>query len=381
MTTAGAKASNIVVASAFSWVSASNLTLDAYQSITINRSVAADGTGGLSIATDDGGTVGTLSFGANGNVTFLSTANSLMINGVPYTLVGDVATLVSGISANPSGNFALANSYDAAGNHFIIANGFSGNFEGLGNSISNLTLTSSANSMGLFAGVTASGTIKDIRLRKAVGSDAFTAGVLVGVNFGLLSGDSTTGTIGGGEAAGGGLVGANYGSVVNCYSSVKITGGSKYGYFGGLVGFNEANSVVGNSYATGSVVVVGGHDNSYSGDAGGLAGLNYGAISNSFATGSVRAGRLSVGGQGGLGGLVGLNNTPANFGGTVTSSYSTGTVTLKSGTTNGALMGVDDYPGDVSTSYWDITTSGIANLSQGAGNLSNDPGITGLTTT
>jgi hypothetical protein len=34
----------------------------------------------------------------------------------------------------------------------------------------------------------------------------------------------------------------------------------------------------------------------------------------------------------------------------------------------------------LSDDYWDTTTSGITNLSQGAGYPSDDPGITGLTT-
>ena len=36
--------------------------------------------------------------------------------------------------------------------------------------------------------------------------------------------------------------------------------------------------------------------------------------------------------------------------------------------------------GGLSGNYWDTTTSGITNLSQGAGSPANDPGITGETT-
>jgi hypothetical protein len=36
--------------------------------------------------------------------------------------------------------------------------------------------------------------------------------------------------------------------------------------------------------------------------------------------------------------------------------------------------------GSLTDAYWDTTTSGITNPSQGAGTPANDPGITGLTT-
>jgi len=44
----------------------------------------------------------------------------------------------------------------------------------------------------------------------------------------------------------------------------------------------------------------------------------------------------------------------------------------------GGLIG-DDEPDDLTNDYWDLETSGITDPSQGAGNVSNDPGITGLT--
>jgi hypothetical protein len=43
----------------------------------------------------------------------------------------------------------------------------------------------------------------------------------------------------------------------------------------------------------------------------------------------------------------------------------------------GGFVGVAGY---ITDGYWDTSTSGIANLSQGAGNGSNYPGISGLTT-
>ena len=77
-----------------------------------------------------------------------------------------------------------------------------------------------------------------------------------------------------------------------------------------------------------------------------------------------------------VGGLVGQNSS------TISASYSTGAV--KGGQTGsivGGLIGYDSaQAGSLSNTYWDTDTSGITNLSQGAGNIANDPGITGLTT-
>ncbi len=69
--------------------------------------------------------------------------------------------------------------------------------------------------------------------------------------------------------------------------------------------------------------------------------------------------------------LVGFN------GYTVGNSYSTG---APSGGAIGGLVGLDDSNGGISNDYWDTSTSGVTNLSQGAGNIANDPGITGETT-
>jgi hypothetical protein len=62
--------------------------------------------------------------------------------------------------------------------------------------------------------------------------------------------------------------------------------------------------------------------------------------------------------------------------GSVSDSYSTGTVSGPGYV--GGFVGQDG--GTIDDTYWDTTTSGIANLGQGAGNVSNANGIKGLTT-
>ena len=85
---------------------------------------------------------------------------------------------------------------------------------------------------------------------------------------------------------------------------------------------------------------------------GGLVGANLGTVSNSYSTGSV-TGDFSIGG------LVGVN-----YQGTVTDSYSTGSVTGEN--YRGGLVGYN-YEGTVSNSFWDIETSGQATSDGGTG--------------
>ncbi len=73
---------------------------------------------------------------------------------------------------------------------------------------------------------------------------------------------------------------------------------------------------------------------------------------------------------------------PGFYYASIATSYSTGAITSGGGSDIGGLVGYDGNGSqDIVDAYWDTTTSGITNLSQGAGNIANDPGIAGLTTT
>ena len=103
-------------------------------------------------------------------------------------------------------------------------------------------------------------------------------------------------------------------------------------------------------------------------------GTTNGTVENCYATdGALEAG----GGYADVGGLIGTNAS------TVTSSYSIGSPAAGPNSDIGGLIGYDTggEKGEVKNTYWDTTTSGITNLSQGAGNVANDPGIEGKTTT
>jgi hypothetical protein len=136
------------------------------------------------------------------------------------------------------------------------------------------------------------------------------------------------------------------------------------GQIGGLVGLNAGGIYA--SDAAGNISLNEGDSSIVAG----LAGGNDGVIENCYAEG----GSVVMEGTTDVGGLVGGN------GATIATSYSTGAVSAGNGGVVGGFAGADQSHGGLSNSYWDTTTSGITNPSQGAGSPANDPGITGLTT-
>ena len=377
----GSVAGAIDVKAALSWASANTLTLDAYTSIVVDKPLSIAGSGGLTLTTDDGGTGGTLSFGMAGYVTFWSVSDHLTINGAPYTLANSITTLYNDMLSNRmSGNYALAESYDASADGTYSApplgNGFSGTFQGLGNTISNLTIVSDRSSyVGLF-GSTSGANIENLDLTKtSIQAKHADVGGLVGA---LTSGDvvgcSVSGKImGGAQAQTGGLVGSSSGTISNSWSTAKVVGSSSLSA-GGLVGTTD-NTITG-SYATGSV------SSTLSGAyVGGLVGEDEpnetafpgAGVFNSYATGVVSGGANSD-----IGGLVGYNFDHNSANTVISDSYSTGTVTGGTDSSLGGLIG--ELLSVAADNYWDTTTSGIASTSQGCGAPSNCSGVTGLST-
>ena len=166
-------APDIVVKAALSWTSANRLTFDAHRSVEIDKPVTATGTGAMTITTSDGGSGGDLSFGGKGNVTFWDLNSSLVINGQSYVLVGDIATLAADIASNPSGFYALAKDYDATADGTYtstpIKSALAGGMEGLGHSISPLTIAADENeeTSGSFDDVGVDGVLRDLGVADA----------------------------------------------------------------------------------------------------------------------------------------------------------------------------------------------------------------------
>ena len=166
---------------------------------------------------------------------------------------------------------------------------FRGVFDGNGFKISNLTIDGGypRGYLGLFGSIYGA-IIKNLGLENIE-----------------IYGDYNVGSVGG-------LVGRNSGSILNCYSTVAVTGGDSVG---GLVGSNSGS--ISNCYSTGAVT---GDDK-----VGGLSGRNSGSISNCYSTGVVI-------GDDDIGGIVGFNSS-----------------------------------GNVMNCFWDIETSGISESAGGYG--------------
>jgi filamentous hemagglutinin family protein len=330
-------AGDIIIDGPISWSSNKTLTLDAYNAITFNAAVTIGGAGGLSLTAANNPLAPAaplISFGNGASVQFTGVPNSgqkLTINGQPYTLLYSM-TEVQNINNNLSGYYALAAPLNASAvtNWTPIgssaSSGFSGAFQGLGNTISNLTVNlPSTFSVGLF-GYVSGGAIQ---------------------NVGLLGGSVT------GSSDAGGLIGYNNnGTVTNSYATAKVDGANEFSFAGGLIGYNIGTSSYGgtviDAYATGAVSA---GESSY---VGGLIGYNNnGALTNVHASGAV-TGYSLVAGSSSAGGLVGANQF-----GAVTNAYATGAVFGNSGV--GGLIGYNNQ-GTVKNAYATGTVSGLLDV-------------------
>ena len=261
---------------------------------------------------------------------------------------------------------------------------FNGHFDGNGFHIQNLRIQGEDH-LGVFGKLGSSAQVHDLGIMDVniIGTDDL--GSLAGSNLGRIVNCSSSGTLSG-ESDVGGLVGANN-------SSISTTV-SRPGYTDDLAGSDEGSIVGSNSTCTVSGT----------GDAGGLVGENNGAITNSYSSGAVsgetRTGGLvglnqmsitssfgenSVSGLWSVGGLAGQNE------GSITTCYSTGKVSgqyevgglvgrqlgsVFGSFSTGAVSGRNDVGGlvgyhlrgEVTSSFWDIQSSGW-NISAGGEGL------------
>ena len=150
-------AGDIIIAAPITWSSANTFTLDAYHSIAVNADITVAGAGQVVFKTNDGGTGGDYSFAPGSSLTFTGAeggGQGLTLNGAAYTLVYTQADLLN-INSNLAGDYALAapldlhggstgptpQAFSAAPIASLVSTPFTGTFTGLGNTISNLTVT------------------------------------------------------------------------------------------------------------------------------------------------------------------------------------------------------------------------------------------------
>jgi parallel beta-helix repeat protein len=263
--------------------------------------------------------------------------------GDPY-LIHDVWELQA-MKYDLTAHYALANDIDASvtaswnlGEGFepIATFGieFSGSLDGRGYAITGLIINRpTQNIVGMICYAYDS-EIRNICLLDADITGNSPVGGLVGLNYGTIVNCQVTGSVMGTDWGVGGLVGENYGSITYSHSSASVSTGQDTA--GGLVGANYGSGSISKCYATGHVSVT-------IDTVGGLVGLNSGAIDNSFASGDV-VGSVA-------GGLVGHTS------GSISRSYSTGTVT--GAVLTGGLVGYrPSGDEEVAGCFWDTDTSG-----------------------
>lgn len=361
---------DIFVNDAVSWGSAQTLTLSAYRDININQSITAShASGKLALEYGQGAVAGgntatykvsaPINLQAGNNFSTKLGSDGGVRNFTVVTLLGNASSsndgTLQGLQSNLSGSFVLGADIDASatstwnadgaggyygfsrigdGQTFDNSSRFTGIFDGLGHTISNLYLrrpnstlpTFNANDyVGLFGAN--QGTIRNVGLLNANVSGRMSVGALVGVNGvnagAVVSNSYSTGTVSGADSVGGLIGQINGGSVSYSYSSASVSSG---GAAGGLVGVVNANAggSINNSYALGTVSGapagglvgalnnVGTVTNSYSASPGiGLIGSGAGLVTNSYWDNVI--GASSSAGTGAIGRTTTQMKDAANF--------------------------------------------------------------------
>ena len=297
--------------------------------------------------------------GLFGNIQPPGVISNLGLTG--YSITDNAGSLIgalAGISSSSVSNVYANGSVSGTSNIMNVVGGLVGlNGITLNNVHALGTVTSTIGWVGGLAGDNG-GTITNSYAGTTMTTNGgATAGGLVGLNNGYIISSYSTGTVTGvgSYSTAGGAVGTNSGVITDVHATgaVTVTADSTTGssniYAGGLVGENATGlssiGTITNAYATGDVTGNGAaSDGSGGSTVGGLVASNSGAISKSYATGTV-----SGGGNGG--GLVGINNaagisTPP---GSISQSYATGAVTGNSFYGYGGLVGTNE--GTITQSY------------------------------
>lgn len=363
---------NIVIAAPMSWGSGT-LTLKAHNNINVNALMSITNTGGIVL---NYGWDGASAYGTRGGINMamnaaknaftgridVASTGSVSINDTAYTIIRDRAGLAA-MASGLTGKYVLGTDFALGATNWtrigyregggVWTTVFSGVLNGLGHTVSGLTMTTAnlnnSTESGLFGRVN-NGTVSNI----GVTDVAITAGATSHHYIGALAGnvDGTTkisnvfstGSITAESQNVGGLIGAfgtgSVGAIDNAHSSVAINaaGVSDTSAYrtGGLIGI--ANGIISNSSASG---VVKGY-NSVGGLIGVFSSYQAIALSNSYATGAVFGARD-------VGGLIGDASSGAAAT-TITKSYAIGNVT-GTGADVGGLVGNQGYYVQLKESY------------------------------
>ncbi len=178
------------------------------------------------------------------------------------------------------------------------SNRYTGTFDGNNKTVSGLYFNNTDTKyVGLFGYIGENGTVKNTGVINSYFNGLWFVGGVVGANYGTITNCYNSGEVSGVYFTGG-IVGQNCGTITSCYNTGIIEG---FEFIGGVVGSN--NGTITNCYNIGEV------SGSY--EVGGVVGKNSeGIISNCYNTGEVS------GANDYIGGVAGANQT-----GTITNCY------------------------------------------------------------
>ena len=421
--------------------SANTLTLNAQNNVTINKAMTLTGTAGLSVVYGQGNlasgnaslfavnapisiaSTGSFStkLGSDGTLTNYTIVNNLGVTGDATTAPGSPS--LQGMAKNLSTSFVLGSDIDASGTATWNSNAgftpignstaaFSGKFNGLGHTISGLTIAASTTDyLGLFGKTT--GSISNVILSTPSITGKNYIGALAGYGASFYNvrilGGSVTGT-----QYVGGMAGYASATADTVTTSAAVNGqdstSSAAQYVGGMLGLGQGaiNNITGSGAVTvtntNTALVTGSTATSIINSVGGLVGqfaatttmtvnniINTGNVSVTTATSPSTAPSNSliqdVGGL--IGTLGGSNfNSAGNWRVTISNSSTSGNVSvasttaanMSSNTTNiaqatGGLIGRVDYAGAAGRSFGGGLT--LTNLSS-SGNVSGYNSVGGV---
>jgi len=269
--TGGTDSGDINVNSSIAW-SANTLTLHADKDININATLNATSTAGLALEYAQTTSTGTYNVSAPVNIATIGSFSTKKggATAINYTIINTLGvagsttgTDLQGINGGLAGKYVLGSNIDASAtsgwngvNGFApigtSSSPFTGVFDGLGHTISNLKINRpTTDDIGLF-GMTNGTSIQNIgMLNVDIKGKSFTGGLVGFNNTGSsITNSYATGSVSGADSVGG-LVGRDYGSTItNSYATASVGGTT---YVGGLVGYSNNGSSITNSYATGNV--------------------------------------------------------------------------------------------------------------------------------
>ena len=312
--------------------------------------------------------LGTITTGEFKEVVHISTANDLVSWAARTDKLTTDVVLDADIDMNDQ-------AWTPVGSSMSSNEGYSGNFDGNGKTITNLTVSGTGN-VGFFGGLAQGAKVYDLKFLKATikGDGSSYAGVVAGANFGIIdncsvnnsevSGSNNAGAITGNNSVQinncnvqdvtingnyvGGIAGVNHGKIEYCTVSGSGTTIISTGYgAGGIVG---STSEEGGVSTSGRVLKCAVNEIRISGNrVGGIAGENsFGAVAQCVVNKcSINTNNYSSGNSTCLGGVVGYNTR-----GDVVACYSANSIIGENSKSLEALGGIVGYNNNSSANIY-----------------------------